>query len=130
MRARKHGTLYFTYTFLVHLLHVIYEEFNVRAARRRIADAFLANLLGLAAASATAPALMSPASLQDALPDETLLAAVIMRAFRNFVKGVVARMRRRQLLFNAKVVRGTETTNWQSEFVCAFLMGKWTTLTQ
>ena len=108
LRARcgSAGTMYFTTAFLVHLLQVIYEEFNVRKARRRIADIYLANFLGLAAASATVPALMSPAILQKALPRDDLLTNVTLRAFRNFVKGVVARMRRRQLLYNAKVIRG------------------------
>ena len=45
--SNKHGILYMSRMFLLHLLSLVYETFNTRDAERRIADVYRAIALGL-----------------------------------------------------------------------------------
>ena len=105
-RSAKHGTVFMTRAFLLHLLSLFYETFNSRDVRRRLADVYAANALGLCKRHEQQG--FSPYSLAwqlQAIPDSQLLRRVVMDGLRHFVAGRVEVMRRRQFVYNAQGLR-------------------------
>ncbi len=103
---QKRGTVYMTHAFLVHLLSIMYETLNSRDARRRLADVYAANALGLVRRHDRES--LSPYSLAwqlQAIPDSAVLRLVMSRGLRHFVKARVQVMKRRQFVYNAQGLR-------------------------
>ena len=95
--------------FLMHLLQLFYEECNVRACRRRLAELFACNYTALLVRDALQA---SEASRGDhswvfrSLPPPASLSSMLVVGLWHFVKNRVHNVRRRQLIYNSKGIRG------------------------
>ena len=78
----------------------------MRGCRRRLAELYLANYAAVLARGAVQEAPQDDSWILRALPPAEQLSAILMKGLWHFVKGRVAIMRRRQLLFNGKGHRG------------------------
>ena len=92
------GNIYMTRAFLLHFLQLFYEEFNMRAVRRRLCDYYAANCLAFGVGQRAL-------SLLQGLPGCKALRLLAVRALRNFVHFAVARLQRLQCIYNAQIGR-------------------------
>lgn len=108
-RTTRKGRLLISQSMLIELLLNVYQEFNIRASVRRIMDVYSVNFLSLVARKAMEGMAGGPLDvtwLARSLPDSEEVTCVLLRAWSGFIRTMVGRMRKRQLLFNAKVIRG------------------------
>ena len=122
---------YFTNAWFFQLARFFYETFNARAARRGMANWYSAATLHGSTHlhfSGTAP--YSLAWQVSALPKNAVIRGVLLRGLASVVAQQVARMRRRQILYNSKGIRvdgnfkmAKRLLVQQDEDACTVLLG-------
>lgn len=105
-RTERHGVVYFTRKWLLHLLGEIYSLCNMRAVRRSFASACMANAVSLLMGpqGVGSPERL-PSLTLESLPKAVLLRSIALRAFTAFVRSRVRLLERRQQLYNGQVIR-------------------------
>ena len=102
LQTKKNGQLLVTGRFLFHLLLSFYEDLNLHALRRKIADLYSANLLAMAASLPGTDVMLWTMS---SIPHTPALKALIFHFFRIFVEKRVQLMVDQQILFNGQGLR-------------------------
>lgn len=100
----KVKSLYLTRAYLLHLLQVLYEGCNLRGARRVLTSVCNGCILGMMQSGAAYHA-EHWASIMLGVPTRQEIRSIALRAFPAFVRARVQLMRRRQLIYNFKVIR-------------------------
>ena len=100
-----------TEAFLLHVLIDLYETFNMRKVRRRLFYHYGSNFLSLfSKVLAENELVMKPSNqmcIYKVLPDASMISTLILKAWWEFIKALVNRLRRLQLRYNAKIIRGS-----------------------
>jgi hypothetical protein len=125
LQTDRDGMLMATPVFLLHTIQLLYEECNVRAVRRRLADLYSANALADALRESN-PAAQSGSlvfSLQ-AIPHAGPLKKLILHFFHNFVQARVQIATDLQLIFNGQGLRGDGNYNISTR-VAEYTDGRW-----
>jgi hypothetical protein len=102
LKTAKDGTLMATPIFLLHLLQNFYEELNLNAVRRKLADVYSANLLTISLQLPSSDSLLWGMS---SIPHVNGIKSLIFNFFRNFIEARVQIMMDSQMMFNGQGLR-------------------------
>ena len=97
---------FITSTFLLWLLKGVYETFNLRSVRRRLAESASTCALSQIVRGKCQFSPTSVGALVLALPTGEELRAIALKAFSNFVEAQANMLVKRQAIYNMSIVRG------------------------
>lgn len=130
LQSDRSGCLFLSPQCLFYLLTSWYEELNVRAVRRRLADLYSANLLSLSKTLPTPDSLVWGLS---AVPHAGAMKEILFQFFKEFVAKRVQAMVDLQMLFNGQglrfdgnyalarqVAQKTTSGRWMKPYTVAF----------
>ena len=118
-KADKLGCVYFTRSFLLHVVQNFLESLNIRAVRRRIVDYYASNVLALN---------MGHKALWylTAVPRCDMLRSISFLALRNFVEAAVLHMKKAVCVYSGSVIRGDGNYDLALRAAVRREDGKWT----